>query len=52
MTVLLLEANPGGISLYSSYHAISPGMGSEAEDGPQSTTDNCACKSAAKEEFW
>lgn len=52
MTVLLLKVNPVGISLYSSYDDISPGLGSEAEDVPQSMTDQGACQSTAEEEFW
>lgn len=48
----MLKVNPVGISLYFSYHDISPGMGSEAEDVPQSTIDQGACQSAAEEEFW
>lgn len=51
MAVLLPKVNPGGISLYSSHHGISPGIGSEAEDGPQRTTGRSTCKSAAEEEF-
>lgn len=52
MAVLLIKVNPDVISLYCSYHGISPGTESEAEDGPQSTADNCACKSAAGDKFW
>lgn len=52
MAVLLIKVNSGVISLYCSYHGISPGTGSEAKDGPQSTADNGACKSAAGDKFW
>lgn len=50
-TALLPKVNPGGSSPYSSYHGISPGIASEAEDGPQSATDHGTSKRSGKEEL-
>lgn len=50
-TALLPKMNAGGKSLCSSYHGISAGIGSKAEDGPQKMADHSTSKSAGKDEF-